>query len=276
VISRAIRAPWLRRPAVVVAGSGVALAALLTGGFAVAHAVDGTPAVDPSSSPSTADAQGDNNVAAGVNTVDGRTVYAIRLKLVQTASDTVDAGNAAAAVNAGCSDCTTVAIAFEGVLVIGSPSTFTPDNLALAANVDCSGCTAFADAYQQVVQRSTRVRITGAGRQRVAEIRRDLEGLRTAGLPIDEVIARVKADEAAFADVLLNDCVPVGHVTDPAPSDGPDVSDETAPASAAPSAASDSPSPSDASPEMSASPSSEPSTTAASTESPTPAATSSP
>jgi putative peptide zinc metalloprotease protein len=194
----------------------------------VAHAVDGVMAPDSTSASPAAGGNGDNNVAAGVNTTDGRTVYAIRLKIVQTTNDTVDASNVAAAVNAGCTDCTTVAIAFEGVLVVGSPSDFEPNNLALSMNVDCSGCTAFADAYQQVVQRSTRVRITGDGRRKVADIRRDLESLRTSGLPIDEVIARVKADEQAFADVLLNDCVPIGHVTEPPPATAADVSDNPA------------------------------------------------
>jgi putative peptide zinc metalloprotease protein len=216
----------------------VALAALLSGGLVVAHAVDGVTSSDASPAPASG-GNGDDNVAAGVNTTDGRTVYAIRLKIVQVTGDTVDAANVAAAVNAGCTDCSTVAIAFEGVLVVGSPSDFEPNNLALAMNVDCSGCTAFADAYQQVVQQSTRVRITGEGRRKVAAIRRDHETLRTADLTLEEVRARVKADEQAFADVLLHDCVPIGHVADPAPVAAADISD--APDAAAPSSASESP-----------------------------------
>jgi putative peptide zinc metalloprotease protein len=213
----------MRRPLVLGAAAVVALAALLSGGLVVAHAVDGVTGSDTTAG-STASGNGDDNVAAGVNTTDGRTVYAIRLKIVQVTGETVDAANAAAAVNSGCSDCTTVAIAFEGVLVVGSPSDFEPTNLALAMNVNCSGCTAFADAYQQVVQRSTRVRITGEGRRKVAALRQDLESLRTADLSLEEIRARVAADEKAFADVLLHDCVPIGHVTEPAPSLTPDAS----------------------------------------------------
>ena len=237
--------PWLRRPLVLAVLAVVALAALLSGGLVVAHAVVGDATSDPAtSSTTTSGGSGDDNVAAGVNTTDGRTVYAIRLKLVQVAGDTVDASNVAAAVNAGCSDCSTVAIAFEGVLVAGSPSDFEPDNLALAINVDCSGCTAFADAYQQVVQHSTRVRITGEGRRKVAAIRRDLELLRTADLTMTEIRARVKADEQAFADVLLNDCVPIGHVTEPAPAGAADVSDTPAVLASSSPVGSESPSPS--------------------------------
>jgi hypothetical protein len=238
VISRETFNPWLRRPLVLAAFAVVALAALLSGGLVVARAVDGAPAADSTASPSPG-SNGDNNVAAGVNTKDGKTVYAIKLKIVQTTSDAVDATNAAVAVNSGCTDCATFAIAFEGVIVVGSPSSFTPTNLALAYNQDCSGCTAFADAYQQVVQTSTRVRVSKQGRKQIAAIRKDLGDLKHSALSLDEIRARVAADEQAFADVLRSDLVPVGHVTDPAPSDAPDVSDnpDAAPTSAQPTAA---------------------------------------
>jgi putative peptide zinc metalloprotease protein len=276
VISRAALTPLMRRPLVLAAFALVALAALLSGGLVVAHAVDGAPSADTTTAAGSA-GSGDDNVAAGVNTTDGRTVYAIRLKIVQVSGDTVDASNAAAAVNSGCTDCSTVAIAFEGVLVVGSPSDFEPTNLALAMNVDCSGCTAFADAYQQVVQSSTRVRITGEGRRKVAAIRRDLESLRTADLTLDEVRARVKADEQAFADVLLHDCVPIGHVTEPAPTGAPDVSDD--PAAAVPSSEPTSSPSADASPSTSADPSASSSPDSSSpseSPSPTPSTSSSP
>ncbi|MDT7544662.1 MAG: putative peptide zinc metalloprotease protein [Actinomycetota bacterium] len=242
MISRETLNPWLRRPLVLAVFAVVALAALLSGGLVVARAVDGAPAADSTASPSPAGSNGDNNVAAGVNTKDGKTVYAIKLKIVQTTSDTVDATNAAVAVNSGCTDCATFAIAFEGVIVVGSPSTFTPTNLALAYNQDCSGCTAFADAYQQVVQTSTRVRVSKQGRKQIAAIRKDLGDLKHSTLTFDEIRARVAADEQAFADVLRNDLVPVGHVTEPAPSDAPDVSDnpDAAPTSTQPTATADS------------------------------------
>ena len=247
-----------RRPVVLAGATTAALVVLLASGLLVARAVDGVtaPAADASPSPA-AGGNGDTNAAVAQNTTAGRTVYAIRLKIVQTANDTVDATNAAIAV-ASCSDCTTVAIAFEGVLVAGSPSDFQPTNLAIAYNQSCYNCTTFADAYQQVVQSSTRVRITGAGRRQIAAIRHDLETLRTSNLTLDEIIARVKADEQAFADVLLNDCVPVGHVTTPPDPTAPDVSDSPAatgylPATASPGATASS-SPSE-SPSSSASPS---------------------
>ena len=234
MLSRTALTPWLRRPAVVVVVCAVSLAALLSAGLVVARAVDGAPVstttADPSSAAGTSG--GDDNVAAAVNTKDGKTVYAIRLKVVQTAADNVDSGNAAAAV-ASCSDCTTVAIAFEGVLIAGDAEVVDPTNLALAYNVNCSGCTTVAEAYQKVVQISTRVRITGNGRREIAAIRQELHALRTSDASYDEIVARVAALEQRFAAVLTDEVVPVGDTKEPAPADAADVSD-TAP-SASPS-----------------------------------------
>jgi putative peptide zinc metalloprotease protein len=254
VIARPSLSLWMRRPIALVAFALVALAALLSGGLVVAHAVEGASAPDTAASPA-AGAKGDDNVAAAVNTKDGTTVYAFRLKIVQVTSDTVDATNAAVAVNDGCTGCSTVAVAFEGVIVVGSPTTFTPTNLALAVNVNCSGCTAFADAYQQVVQTSTRVHITKQGRKEIARIRKDLKNLKHADLTLDQIRARVAADEAAFAEVLRTQLVPVGHVKEPAPASAPDVSDnpEATTTGAAPTS-SDGPATEQASPSSGSSP----------------------
>jgi putative peptide zinc metalloprotease protein len=282
MLSRAALTPWLRRPAVVVVLCLVSLAALLSGGLVVARAVDGTPVADttdsatPTSAASTSG--GDDNVAAAVNTKDGKTVYAIRLKVVQTSADTVDSGNVAAAV-ASCSDCTTVAIAFEGVLIAGDAEVVEPTNLALAYNVNCSGCTTLADAYQRVVQTSTRVRITGEGRREIAAVRKELNLLRTSDLTYDEIVAKVALLEQRFAAVLTDELVPVGTATDPAPADAADVSDspptaapsETAAATESPAAApsdapseqpTEAPAPSPTSEEPSSSPTGEPSPSA--------------
>ena len=155
---------------------------------------------------------GSNNVAAAVNTSNGKSVFALRLKIVQTDSSTVDATNAAVAA-ASCSDCQTVAIALEAVLVAGSPTTFDPTNIALAINSGCTNCQTLATAYQDVVQNNTRVRITGAGRQEIASIRQDLDSLRNSGLDIFAIQQRVNDDAAAFLNVLQNDVLPIGKPT---------------------------------------------------------------
>lgn len=151
-----------------------------------------------------------DNVAAAVNTTDGRTVYAISLKIVQTDADTIDATNAAVAV-ASCADCQTVAIALEGVLVIGDPTNFEPTNIALAINSGCQSCQTLASAYQYIVQNDTRVRISGAGRREIADVRAGLQSLRHSGLDILAVQAKVDEYAARLLRVLQNEVHPIGR-----------------------------------------------------------------
>lgn len=151
-----------------------------------------------------------DNVAAAVNTTDGRTVYAISLKIVQTDADTIDATNAAVAV-ASCADCQTVAIALEGVLVIGDDSNFEPTNIALALNSGCTNCQTLASAYQYIIQNDTRVRISGDGRREIAAVRAGLQSLRHSGLDVFAVHAEVEKYAARLLYVLQNEVYPIGR-----------------------------------------------------------------
>ena len=173
---------------------------------------------DPSSTTTTAPGSpgaSTDNVAAAVNTTDGRTVYAISLKIVQTDADAIDATNAAVAV-ASCADCQTVAIALEGVLVVGDPTNFEPTNLALAINSGCTSCQTLASAYQYIVQNDTRVRISGEGRREIADVRAGLQSLRHSGLDILAVQAAVDGYADRLLHVLHNEVYPIGRP--PAPS----------------------------------------------------------
>ena len=151
---------------------------------------------------------------------------------MQTDSATVDATNAAVAA-ASCTDCQTVAIALEGVLVAGSPTTFDPTNIALAINSGCTNCQTLATAYQDIVQHDTRVRISGAGRRQIAAIRTDLNALRHSGLDISAIQQRVNQDALEFLQVLESDVYPIGR---PRPADQASTTSSTAPASTSTSA----------------------------------------
>ena len=128
---------------------------------------------------------------------------------------------------ASCDDCQTVAIALEGVLVIGEPENFSPTNIALAINTGCTNCETLAAAYQKVVQNDTRVRITGSGRRQIAGIRTDLLALRRSDLDMETIIQRVDDAAARFTAVLETEVVPIG----PARGEQPAPSTTVAPAS---------------------------------------------
>ena len=226
----------LHRPAVVLPTTALALAALLGAGLLVANAVDApdtAPVSAPASaapasdtSPSATDdaattgttggatttSGGDDNVAVAVNTRDGSTVYAVRLKVVITGADVVDSGNAAVAA-ASCADCQTVAIALEGVIVTGDAEVVAPENIALAINSGCSGCQTLAYAYQNLQTVDGKVRLTGEGRRAVALLRQQLNGLRRSGLDLLSVKQEVDRIAAEFAAVLTDEVVPLAPTT---------------------------------------------------------------
>lgn len=266
----------LRRPAVLATVTTLALAGLLGAGAVVAAATGSGPfsapeasdtatSAEPASSPSP-DPQttsgGDDNVAVAVNTRDGSTVYAVRLKVVVTSADVVDSGNAAVAA-ASCSDCQTVAIALEGVIVTGDAEVIAPENIALAINSGCSGCQTLAYAYQNLQTVDGKVRLTGAGRATIGALRRQLNALRNSGLGIEQVKAEVDRIAGEFAAVLSSEVVPIGE---PAPDAEAPTAGATRKASREPTAT---PSPDAASPSPAAT-SPSPSPAAELTESPTP------
>lgn len=189
--------------------AAVVVGAVTLAGWTLAETVP----VDSASTPGTVadDAAGKPvNAAVATNTKDGKTVVALSIKIVREYDGTVDAANAAVAV-ASCTDCTTVAIALEGVLVAGSPTDFEPTNVALAINTGCSNCQTLAAAYQAVVQSDGKVRISKAGRQEINDIRRDLHALKKSDLDIETIRQRVEDAAARFIAVLRNEVVPVGR-----------------------------------------------------------------
>jgi putative peptide zinc metalloprotease protein len=168
-------------------------------------------------------ALGDDSAAVAVNTRDNSTVFRLMFDIQRVMGGTVDSTNTAAAVSS-CSSCETVAIAIQVVLATGSPTVVVPENLALAMNIDCNTCQTLADAYQYVYTTGGQVHFTAEGNRQIADIRRQLEQLRNAGLPLAELQARVVELNNQLEQVLLTQLVPAG------PPPGTDTSASPAPA----------------------------------------------
>ncbi|MDA0173406.1 hypothetical protein OJ998_30160 [Solirubrobacter taibaiensis] len=117
-----------------------------------------TATAAPSTSPATAfpiklpDKPGPNeNQALAANSTDGGIKYDVVYSLVTVADGaTVDQKNSAYAL-ASCKACTTVAVAFQLVLVVGQSDVIMPINVAEALNVNCPACITTAIASQIVV-----------------------------------------------------------------------------------------------------------------------------
>lgn len=153
--------------------------------------------------------QGDTTAVA-VNTRDGADVFRLAFSIRRVLTETADTSNAAAAVSS-CTDCTTVALSFQVLLLFTESDEVTPENLALALNVGCSLCETLASAYQFVLTTGGVVRFTPEGSRRLQEIHRQLLALRGSELGVEELQAEVDRLADELRDVLATELVPVGQ-----------------------------------------------------------------
>ena len=189
-----------------------------------------------------------DNVAVTINTKDGFSVWSFAFKVTRVMQDVVDESNAAAAVSS-CTDCQSIAVALQVVLIMGEASVIAPTNLALALNLECTACETLASAYQWVFTTGGPVRFTAEGNRRLAEIRRAfLELLRNAeSLTLAEIQAQVAQLAEQLAEVLQTEVLPAGQsdspTAEPAPEPAPSPTSTSSQPGPSPSP-SESPSPS--------------------------------
>jgi hypothetical protein len=112
--------------------------------------------------------------------------------------DNLQSTNVARSDSTDCTDCRTVAVAVQAVLVKGSPHTAEPKNFAIAINENCVNCTTYAFAYQYVVTTEDRVVLTWRGRNRVAALREQIATVSKSDLSVDDLNARLRELAADF------------------------------------------------------------------------------
>ena len=159
--------------------------------------------------PGQALAQSGDSSAAAINTTDGSSVFKLAFDIRKVMNGVVDQQNVALAY-ANCESCQTVAISFQIVLVMSDPSVVSPENLAVAINESCSLCTTYAGAYQFVFGNGGRVRFTGAGRNELSEIRKQLRQLEGEDLTDAELSSRVDELATRVRTVIATEVVPAG------------------------------------------------------------------
>jgi putative peptide zinc metalloprotease protein len=91
-----------------------------------------------------------DNLAIAINNTDGSILYDVAFALVWvTDGEDTENRNEAWAL-AHCTDCKTVAVAFQVVLIVGQSDTIIPRNIAVAGNHTCESCITHAIAVQLV------------------------------------------------------------------------------------------------------------------------------
>jgi len=156
----------------------------------------------------------------------GDSVIDLAFSVRETASEVVDETNTAVAY-ANCEACRAVAIAFQIVIVQGSPDTVTPQNVAIAVNDRCPDCSVLALSYQFVIGRGEPLEFTKTGRKRLDDIRKRFAKLDKdfADLTNDEIRARTDGFANEIRDILAHDLV-VARPRDEGDGDDDDENDD--------------------------------------------------
>ena len=164
--------------------------------------------------------EGDNQALA-VNNTDGSVEYDVSFALVWADGDTALNRNEAYAL-ASCRDCTTVAVAFQVVVLVGSVDVVVPENIAAAVNYACVQCVTYALATQLVVTLDGP--LSADGMQALADIWAELAafGEEIEDLPLAELRSRLTEFERRILAVVQEDPAAV-----PATGEEPGSSDPT-------------------------------------------------
>ena len=92
-----------------------------------------------------------DNQALAVNTTDDSASYDVAIAMVWVTDDDPVLNVNEAYAFASCSDCVTVSVAFQVVVIVGSANVVVPQNLSAAVNYECFECITTAIASQLVV-----------------------------------------------------------------------------------------------------------------------------
>jgi putative peptide zinc metalloprotease protein len=173
-----------------------------------AGSADGTPSPDGAAAPTWVfpfdrplpPGDGDNQALA-VNTGDGSVRYDVSFALVWADGDTAVNRNEAYAL-ASCQGCTTVAVAFQVVLLVGSVDVVVPQNIAAAVNYACLDCVTYALATQLVV--SLDGPLDADGQRELSTIWAELQDLAGAvpTMPLAELQDRLDEYESRIVAVV--------------------------------------------------------------------------
>jgi putative peptide zinc metalloprotease protein len=152
---------------------------------------------------------GADNAVVAINTKDGFDLFKLGFKITRATGEVVDASNGAVAFSS-CTECQTIAVAYQVVLIFSDPRIVTTENLAIAFNYQCDLCVSLAYAYQGVFTTGGPVHFTPEGNRLLAQLRRELHDLRNAELTLEELVAKLKDIARRLEQIIRTELVAAG------------------------------------------------------------------
>jgi hypothetical protein len=155
--------------------------------------------------PGVASAGGANNLVQVSASTGNSTVIRADVKWSPFGGSVATSANIASAVSTDCTGCRAVAVAFQAIILTGSPNVVTPANAAVAANSNCTSCDSFAFAYQDVVTTDGAATLSPTGVAELQDIQRRVDLIARSGEPDWQMDAELRALAVEFkADVEEN------------------------------------------------------------------------
>lgn len=145
---------------------------------------------------------GPNHVVNVSNTEDLTVNSRGAVQVAPTGAERTTPTNLASARSYDCDGCESLAAAFQAVFITGDPEYFSPRNVATATNADCNDCGAFAYAYQYVIDTDGPARLSTAGREKIDDVRSEVNQLLDSGLPYDELALELREQAKRFRALI--------------------------------------------------------------------------
>ena len=142
-----------------------------------------------------------DNQALAVNTTDGSTRYDVAFALVWADDGSATNTNEAYAF-ASCARCTTVAVGFQVVLVLGQADVVVPQNLSAAVNYSCLQCLTYSLAQQLVLTLDGPLSDTGMAALQAVWAQVQQFGQTIQGVPLDQIQSTLAGYEQQIVDIV--------------------------------------------------------------------------
>ncbi|HVT65030.1 MAG TPA: hypothetical protein VHD81_07745 [Mycobacteriales bacterium] len=155
--------------------------------------------------------------ALATNQTDGGVVYRVAYAVVTVSGDDAVTNDNSAFAIANCNACTTVAVSFQVVLVVGESHAIAPIDAAGALNYECPACMTTAVADQLVVTLTKEPPASLTSRLEAAMRRLDLLPLFGASATPEQIESQVNAVQQKVESLLQSS----GLLAQPLPSDSP-------------------------------------------------------
>jgi len=131
---------------------------------------------------------GADNIVVAQNQTTGALVARAKTSVAHDPGPTVANVNQAYA-HASCTDCRTVAVAVQVVLVEGPTTDFRPTNVALALNENCLRCATFAFARQEVLSPGRHIEFSDSAKRAISQIQAQISRVASSSETFDLMTA---------------------------------------------------------------------------------------